>query len=217
MELTLNDVREWLAKNKDAADVKAFLGEIAPTHQLSADEVKEFLDTQDGKSLLQPMMDSRVTEAIGTYKKGHFDAEVKKQVAARVSEEMAKLNPQETPEQAQIRELKKAFEDERAARERDNLKRQIVETGAQMGVEPFFLEDYLPASFEQGKLYLQKIAEFVKQRESKAKNELLATGFKPGSGADTNKNRVDLSKLTLEQAMQLEMEGKLNDQLKTAS
>jgi len=93
--MTIQEIRDFLTENKETDEVKGFLAELIPEQKITSDIVKPFLETQDGKLLVQPLIDKRITDAIKTFKEGHFDKEVKAQVAA----EILKINPQITPEQ----------------------------------------------------------------------------------------------------------------------
>lgn len=213
LELTVDQIREWITANKEGEDGKKLLSELNPPHELTAEEVRDFLDTQDGKTLVQPMVDSRVTEGIETYRKKHFEPEVSKRLAARLSEEMAKLNPTETPEQKRIRELEEKDRKRDEEWEKDKLKRAIVEVAGQMQLDAFFVDDFLPPTLEQGKLYLQKIAERDKRIAEKIRNETLVSGgFRPGSGSQGDKNKLDIEayrKLPQEERLKLLESGKL--------
>ncbi len=210
-ELTMVEVREWLTENKENDEVKGFLREISPTQEieLNAETVKPWLDTVEGKALIQPTIDQRINSAVKSFREGNYEQDLK----ARVASELVKLNPTETPEQKQIRELREAFEGEKSARQKDKLKREIVEEASRMTVDAFFIDDYLPGSVDEGKLYLQKIKARDEARDTKIRNEILATeGFKPGSGKGTAP-RADISKMTKAQILEAEIAGTLDDML----
>lgn len=64
---------------------------------IDVESVKAFLDTEEGKALIQPKLDSHTTKGLETFKA--------KTLPKLVEEEVAKRNPEETPEQKRIREL----------------------------------------------------------------------------------------------------------------
>lgn len=210
--MTIEEIKVFLTEHKNEAEVKAFLTELSSEHVIAPDEVNEFLKTEDGKLLIQPFVDQAVTKAVKTRDKAHevlVEVEVKKKVAS----EILKMNPAEEPWQKEIRELKEENEKERNERAKDVLKRQIVEEAMKMGVDPFFVDDFMPESLEVGKLYLQKIKARDKQLIEVKTNELLATGFKPGSAAVKRDVKQDLSKLTQAELIRLEMDGILDQQI----
>lgn len=211
--MNIEEIRAYLAEHKDDEDVVTFMGEFATTKETTPDDVLEFLKKDEGRKLVEPFIDQAVTKAVKTRDKAHevaLESEVKRRVAA----EVLKINPQEEPWQKEIRELKEMNEQEKRERAKDQLKRQLVEKAAALNVNPFFIEDYLPESIEVGELYLKKIKEFAEGVEKKAVNDLMASNsLKPKSGSNKETVKKDLSKLTQEEAIRLEMEGKLDEQI----
>ncbi len=210
-----DDVKKFLAEHKDDEEYQTLVSELAPEGEsktISTEQVNEFLQTAEGKSIIQPMMDKRVTEGIKTYRENNFEKEVKEQVA----KEILRLNPQETPEQKQIRELRDDVEKERKARERDNLRRQIVEEAAKRNLATFWVDDFPGSSLDEAKVFMGKIESSYKDLETRVKNELISSqSYKPGSGRerDDKKNKLDVSKLSQQDLIALEMEGKLDEAL----
>jgi hypothetical protein len=214
MELTLELVREWLAANKAQDTVKAFLKELGAGPALGADTVGPWLETEDGKKLVQPYVDKRVTDAIKTHDtktKETTEAEVKR----RVAEELLKANPQETPQDKQIRELREQMDADRKESARDKLKRAIVEEAAAQGVPSWWVDEYSGNTIEEAKLFVAKVKKHNEELTTKAKNEVLTTGFKPGSGNGTDKTKKDVSKLSLAEAIAMEEAGELNKHIPT--
>jgi len=192
--MNLEEIKAWLAEHKEDDGVINFLKELSPAPELTPEAFKDYLDTQDGQRLIQPHVDRTVDKAIKTYRENHFAAEVKKEVAA----EILKINPTETPEQRQIRELRETVEKSEKERAQDRLKRQIVEEASKIGVDAFFVDDYLPGSIDEGKVYLQKIKGYVDAQKTKVANELLASGGKPSGG---NSQEPDYNAMSKEERM----------------
>jgi hypothetical protein len=209
--MTIQEIRDYINEHKDDEEVSTFIGEFNQPKEIGTDDVLEFLKKDEGRQLVQPFIDQAVTKAVKTRDKAHeiaMESELKKRVAS----EVLKLNPQEEPWQKEIRELKEANELEKRERAKDQLKRQLVEKAAAINVNPFFIEDYLPESIEQGELYLKKIKEYGESIEKKAINDALASGtMKPKSGSSKDTIKKDLSKLSDKELRQLEEEGKLDD------
>lgn len=214
--MTVEEIKAFLATNKDDAEVKAFMAEINPEHVLTADEVTAFMDTDDGRALVQPRIDQAVTKAVKTRDKAHADI-MEKELKSRLAAELLKANPEKSPLELKVIELEEANRIERAERQKDNLKRQLVEEAAKMGINPFFIDDYMPESFEVGKLYLQKIANYTKEVNQKTTNELLASGYKPGAGNEKSgsNNKVDFKQLSQADVIKMELEGTLDDAIKS--
>lgn len=209
-ELTIEQVKEFLIQNKEKPEIVTLFSELNPRPELTVDEVRPFLETKEGKELIQPYGDKRVTEALNTYKKGAFEAEVKARVAAKLLE----LNPGETPEQKRIREL----EEKDAARDREwaqkELKSNIEKLAFKEGVDPEFISGINFASVEESALYIKNLKTREESIKQKVTNELLANGsYKPKGGKAGDESKIDLSKLTTEQAIELEMKGELDKQI----
>ncbi len=108
--MTLDEVKQFFADNKDDEQVKQFLSSLSV---ISPDKVKEYLATDEGKRLLQPVIDSAVTKGIETYKE--------KTLPGLVDSKVKELYPAETPEQKRIRE-----QDDRIKKlESDNTKKEL--------------------------------------------------------------------------------------------
>jgi len=207
-ELTVDIVREWLAANKATDPVKVLLKELGQP-VLTAEIVGPWLEGDDGKKLVEPIVDRERTRAVKTHDaktKETVDAEVKR----RVAEELLKANPQETPEQKQIRELREQMDADRKEAARDKLKRAIVEEAAAQGVPSWWVDEYSGNTIEEAKFFLAKVKKHTGEIETKAKNELLTTGHRPGSGNGMDKKKMDVSKLSFKEALQMETENKLD-------
>ena len=213
-----DEVLKAIEEGKDSEEVKKFLAAMLDKYgkkELTGDEVNAFLDTEDGKKLIQPRIDTVVTKALQTRDKSweekNKDA-IEKEVKKRVADEVLKMNPQEEPWQKEMRELKEKMDQKDKDYARSELKRQITEEAAKMGIDPFFLEDYIPETIEAGKLHLKRISDHNKKVKEAVVNELVASGqYKPNGEKRKDDNKIDLGKLSVEEATKLELEGKLDE------
>ena len=204
--MTIEEIKAWLGANKEEKDVIAFVAEITPEAKITAEAVQPFLETPEGKELLQPITDRAVSGAIKTYKEGHFDSEVK----AEVAKEVLRLNPAETPESKEIRELREKFDKSEEGRKKDKLQRMIVERAAEQKVDSWWVDDFSGNTIEEAEVFLGKIKTHDAAIEERTRNELLAAGFKPGGSGTGDKNKVDLSKLSQADAIKMEEAGELD-------
>lgn len=108
--MNIEEIKQFLEQNKENEEVKAFVGELSA---VSADKVKGFLETEEGKKLLQPRLDQHFTKGLETWKANNLEK--------IVEEEVSKRNPSKTPEQLEIEKLRKDMESERNARNREKL------------------------------------------------------------------------------------------------
>lgn len=211
--MEIEEIKTFLEANKADEKVKAFLAEITP--KVSSELISTYLETEEGTKLVatHPATDRRVTEGVKTAvdkERVKIDAEVKRLVAA----EMLKANPQETSEQKQIREIREQLDTEKQARARETLTRQLIEESSKLGVDinSVISSGYMPGSFEEGQVFLKNLKKRDDDLESKIRNDIAGSGFKPGSGQG-DKGKVDLSKMSKEQMRELEMKGELDKYL----
>ena len=100
LKVTLDDVKKFMTDNKEDKDVVAYVNE----------QGKSFLDSPEGKSLLQPKLDSFFSKGLESWKD--------RTLPTIIEDEIKKRNPEETAEQKRIREL----EDKINKQEKDNLR-----------------------------------------------------------------------------------------------
>ncbi|RST66834.1 DUF4355 domain-containing protein [Bacillus pumilus] len=108
--MTIEEIKQFLEQNKENEEVQAFVGELSA---VSADKVKGFLETEEGKKVLQPRLDQHFTKGLETWKDNNLEK--------IVEEEVSKRNPSKTPEQLEVEKLRKEIEAEKAARNRETL------------------------------------------------------------------------------------------------
>nr|WP_309101697.1 DUF4355 domain-containing protein [Fredinandcohnia onubensis] len=136
--MNLEAVKKFLTDNKDNTEVKAYLGELsAPT----VEGVKGFLDTEEGKKLLQPRLDSYFTKGLETWKQNNLEK--------LITEEVNKRNPSKTPEQLELEKLRKEIEDERKARNREALVNKALKVAKDKNL-PDGIIDFFIAEDEDG-------------------------------------------------------------------
>ena len=210
-EITLDDVKAFIEANKGNPDIAEFIVSISVDKPLNPELVSAYLQTTEGKNLIQPMMDQRVTEAIKTHddkSKAKIDAAIKSGLAA----EMLKLNPQETPEQRMLREQDQRIKEMESQWETDKRNAKIKEIAFKEGIDPAFIESIPFPSVEEATLYMQRYKDHFNKSIEKVVNERMAKdSYKPNKGKDDDKNKIDLSKLSQQELVKMEMEGKLDD------
>ncbi|KAF6538659.1 DUF4355 domain-containing protein [Bacillus sp. EKM208B] len=186
---TLEDVKKFLEENKENEDVKAYLNELSA---VSADKVNGFLDTEEGKRLIQPRLDSHFTKGLDTWKANNLDA----LVDAKVKE----LYPEETEEQKRIRKLEKELEDQKTAAQREKLLNKAVSYASEKQlpadvVEFFIGEDEESTMKNLGAFEEKYNAALQKAIESKFQEN--GRDVQSGSNEPTNQD-LDISSLAAE-------------------
>lgn len=104
MKLSKEELEKIIEENKDSEVLTKYGrgGEITP------DGVKAFLATEDGKRVIQPMLDQYHDKGLKSWKENNLNT--------IVEEEIKKRFPEETEEQKRIRKLEQMIEEERRAR-----------------------------------------------------------------------------------------------------
>lgn len=115
--MKLEDVKKFFEDNKDDAEVKGYLDSLSA---LDATKIESYLDGDEGKKLLQPRLDKHFSKGLDTWKE--------KNLQKHIDEAVAKLNPEETPEQKQIRELTERINEQEKATNREKLLNNTLST-----------------------------------------------------------------------------------------
>ncbi|MFB0637435.1 DUF4355 domain-containing protein [Bacillus rugosus] len=186
---TLDEVKKFLEENKENEEVKAFVGELSA---VSADKVEGFLETDEGKRLIQPRLDSHFTKGLDTWKANNLDA----LVDAKVKE----LYPEETEEQKRIRKLEKELEDQKTAAQREKLLNKAVSYATEKqlpaDVVEFFIGDDEESTMKNLGAFEEKYnAALQKAIESKFQEN--GRDVQSGSNETTNQS-LDISSLAAE-------------------
>lgn len=211
--LPLETVKTFLESKKEDPEVLEILKTIVPEKPVDSDVVKGFLETKEGLSILQPKLDSFATKAIQTHDEKNKKA-VEAEIARRVNEKLMELNKEDTPEQRQIKEQALRMKELEEKYENDKKIAKINEIAYKEGINPEFVEGISFKSSEEFALYANRLKDFLKKERQKAIDEFVAANsFKPKGGSQNDKDKVDLSSLTQDQLIELEMSGKLDSQI----
>ncbi|MDQ8054955.1 DUF4355 domain-containing protein [Bacillus velezensis] len=186
---TLEDVKKFLEENKENEEVQSYLNELSA---VSADKVNGFLDTEEGKRLIQPRLDSHFTKGLDTWKANNLDA----LVDAKVKE----LYPEETEEQKRIRKLEKELEDQKTAAQREKLLNKAVSYASEKqlpaDVVGFFIGEDEESTMKNLGAFEEKYnAALQKAIESKFQEN--GRDVQSGSNEPTNQD-LDISSLAAE-------------------
>lgn len=189
--MNLQEVMQFLNDNAEQEDVKSYLQGLS---KVTPDGVKSFLETDEGKKLLQPQLDSYFSKGLDTWKKNNLDK--------LIDDEVSKRNPQETPEQKQLRELQEKINKMEQEKTREALK-NVALTKLSEKKLPTSLVDLLIGQDQETTLAnLTKYEEtFTSNLQALVDEKLKAGGTNPKDG--TPPNNDDLSKLSPTQLMSM--------------
>ncbi|WP_259425321.1 DUF4355 domain-containing protein [Bacillus velezensis] len=188
---TLEDVKKFLEENKANEEVQSYLNELSA---VSADKVNGFLDTEEGKRLIQPRLDSHFTKGLETWKTNNL--------GALVDEKVKELYPEETEEQKRIRKLEKELKDQKTAAQREKLLNKAVsyasekQLPADVEVVGFFVGEDEESTMKNLGAFEEKYnAALQKAIESKFREN--GRDVPSGSNEPTNQD-LDISSLAAE-------------------
>lgn len=105
--MELEEIKQYLEENQESEDVQEYLSGFKS--EITPDVVSNWLDTDDGMAFIDPKFDKRISQAISTYKEGHY----KDEVETLVESELRRRTPKETEDQIRIRKVEKELEDQK--------------------------------------------------------------------------------------------------------
>lgn len=149
--MNLEEIKAYLESNKDQDDVKAFLGELSA---VSPEKVKGYLQTEDGRRLIQPELDRYHAKSLESWKQNNLES--------IVEEELRKRNPEKSPAELEVEKLRKEIEDERKARTRASLKNKALEVASEKGLPKEVLDFFVADDEETTMANLSTFEEAVK-------------------------------------------------------
>lgn len=120
--MPLEQLKQLLEEHKDNQEVQNYLKGL----YLTPEGVAAFLDTADGKKILQPRLDAYFTKGLETWKE--------KTLPTLLDDEIKKKFPGETEEQKRLRKLEEELAKERQARVKSELVNKATTLATQKGL-----------------------------------------------------------------------------------
>lgn len=130
-EFTFEQVKAYLEANKHSEEVQAYFN----TNVLTADNVKKYLETAEGKKVIQPKLDAHFSKSLETWKANNLES--------IIEEEIRKRNPEETPEQKRIRELEEKLQKQEREAKLAKLKEKALQHATEKGLPTKFATKYI--------------------------------------------------------------------------
>lgn len=213
-ELTLEQIKKFFDENKERADVVEYLNSFVVEKELNTETVNAYLETPEGKVVLQPRLDRYATQAIKTHDEKQAPV-IEAKIKAGVNEGIRKLHPEETEEQKQIREMREDMERMKKDGESEKLRSAILLEANNRKIPKELVESIPYPSvdhFVNAATVFTKLQEEIKTR---AINEYIASNsFKPGAGKDDKKGKMTFSefqKLPLSERNRMAESGEINN------
>ena len=135
--MNLEEIKAFFEANKDNEEVKNYLQGLT---KVTADGVTTFLESDEGKKLLQPKLDSYFTKGLDTWKNNNLQK--------LIDEEVSKKLPSETPEQKQLKELQQKIVEIEQEKTRETLKNKALSIASEKKL-PTSLIDFLIGQDEE--------------------------------------------------------------------
>ena len=158
--MDLSAVKLFLEEQKDNEEVKSYIQGF-----LTSDGVSSYLESEEGKKLVQPKLDSYFHKGLETWKTNNLEK--------LVSEEVSKRNPSETPDQKRIRELEEKIAKSDAEILRKDLRASATDYLSEKKLPNFFVENLLGNDEESTKANLSKFEEVWGSQIQSIRNEIL--------------------------------------------
>ncbi|MFP5111833.1 DUF4355 domain-containing protein [Bacillaceae bacterium C204] len=138
--MNLEEVKQFFEEQKDNEDVKSYLQGLS---QVTSEGVTTFLDTEDGKKLLQPRLDSHFTKSLETWKSNN--------ISKLIDEEVKKRFPEADPKDVEMKKLQAQLEQMQQENTREKLKAKAVTVAGEKKL-PIQLVEYLIGKDEESTL-----------------------------------------------------------------
>ena len=180
-KMKLEEIKKFIADNKDNEEVQGYLKE------LKKDGLLDFVKSDEGFKMIKPFVDSKITQAIGTFEKETLPKKLQDQLEAKLPEYEKEIKTKygvKDPENPEVADLKKKLEawekktlsaEAEAKRlEKLNAVRGVT---AKKGIEDFsdlFLDEDVDKSVAKAQAFADKLDELINNRVS----ETLKTGKK---------------------------------------
>lgn len=180
--MKLEDVKKFFEDNKDNEDVKGYLQGLS---KITSEGVTTFLDTEDGKKILQPRLDSYFTKGLETWKSNN--------ISKLIDEEVKKRFPETDPKDVEMKKLQAQIEQMQQENLREKLKSKAVTVAGEKKL-PIQLVEYLIGKDEETTLGNLKTFEevFNGQLQTMVQEKLKDGGIDPQLN-NPNNNNTDLS------------------------
>lgn len=198
--MNLEEIKKFLEENKDNEEVKNYLQGLS---QITPDGVSMFLESEEGKKLLQPRLDSYFTKGLETWKNNNLKK--------LVEEELKKQNPPANPLEKELQDLKRQLL-------LKDLKAQAINVATEQKL-PVKLVDYFVGESEEETLANLKTFQevFDSHLNERVQEQLKAGGIDPQkpNNPPTTITREQLSAMSAEEVAKLDPKV-VNEALKNA-
>jgi len=181
--MDLQEIKTYIESNKDNAEVKSYIGGF-----ITSDRVDTFLNTDDGKKLLQPKLDSYHGKGLETWKTNNL--------SKLVDEEVKKKFPTKDPNELALENMKAEMEKMKTESSRKDLKTNAMKTLSDKKLPTDLVDYFIGADEVTTNANLTKFETILNASVTSLVAEKLKGGYTPPSekgGVDPNSMGMKLA------------------------
>ncbi|HDB4952825.1 TPA: DUF4355 domain-containing protein [Staphylococcus aureus] len=146
--MNIEEVKSFFEEHKDDKEVKDYLKGLKT---VSVDDVKGFLDTEEGKRFIQPELDRYHSKGLESWKE--------KNLENLIEQEVQKRNPEQSEEQKRISALEKELEKRDAEAKREKLRSNALGKAQELKLPTSLVDRFLGDSDEDTEQNLKALKE----------------------------------------------------------
>ncbi|HCV3922421.1 DUF4355 domain-containing protein [Staphylococcus aureus] len=146
--MNIEEVKSFFEEHKDDKEVKDYLNGLKA---VSVDDVKGFLDTEEGKRFIQPELDRYHSKGLESWKE--------KNLENLIEQEVQKRNPEQSEEQKRISALEKELEKRDAEAKREKLRSNALGKAQELNLPTSLVDRFLGDSDEDTEQNLKALKE----------------------------------------------------------
>ncbi|WP_254241390.1 DUF4355 domain-containing protein [Staphylococcus aureus] len=171
--MNIEEVKSFFEEHKDDKEVKDYLKGLKT---VSVDDVKGFLDTEEGRRFIQPELDRYHSKGLESWKE--------KNLEDLIEQEVRKRNPEQSEEQKRISALEQELEKRDAEAKREKLRSNALGKAQELNLPTSLVDRFLGDSDEDTEQNLKALKETFDKYVQKG----IESKFK-SSGRDVKESR----------------------------
>ncbi|HCZ8076564.1 TPA: DUF4355 domain-containing protein [Staphylococcus aureus] len=171
--MNIEEVKSFFEEHKDDKEVKDYLNGLKT---VSVDDVKGFLDTEEGKRFIQPELDRYHSKGLESWKE--------KNLEDLIEQEVRKRNPEQSEEQKRISALEQELEKRDVEAKREKLRSNALGKAQELNLPTSLVDRFLGDSDEDTEQNLKALKETFDKYVQKG----VESKFK-SSGRDVKESR----------------------------
>ncbi|MCQ1500961.1 DUF4355 domain-containing protein [Staphylococcus aureus] len=171
--MNIEEVKSFFEEHKDDKEVKDYLKGLKT---VSVDDVKGFLDTEEGERFIQPELDRYHSKGLESWKE--------KNLEDLIEQEVRKRNPEQSEEQKRISALEQELEKRDAEAKREKLRSNALGKAQELNLPTSLVDRFLGDSDEDTEQNLKALKETFDKYVQKG----VESKFK-SSGRDVKESR----------------------------